>query len=130
MSSARIASRGSISWRRSRPTSSSPSSPSTCSACRAATEPSRMKPVLYGPAYSVYVRIVKIVLAEKDVDHDRVEFDVFDRNDWPAGWLERQPFGLVPAFEHNGFRLYETRAITRRSEEHTSELQSLMRISY
>src|SRR3546814_12774240 len=76
-----------------------------------------MKPVLYGPAYSVYVRIVKIVLAEKDVDHDRVEFDVFDRNDWPAGWLERQPFGLVPAFEHNGFRLYETRAITRYVDE-------------
>jgi glutathione S-transferase len=72
-----------------------------------------MKPVLFGPSYSVYVRIVKIVLAEKDVDHDRIEFDVFDRKDWPADWLQRQPFGLVPAFEHNGFRLYETRAITR-----------------
>src|SRR3546814_12365048 len=80
-----------------------------------------MKPVLYGPAYSVYVRIVKIVLAEKDVDHDRVEFDVFDRNDWPAGWLERQPFGLVPAFEHNGFRLYETRPITPYVDEARSE---------
>ena len=76
-----------------------------------------MKSILFGPSYSVYVRIVKIVLAEKGVDHDRVEFDVFDRDDWPADWLERQPFGQVPAFEHDGFRLYETRAITRYVDE-------------
>jgi len=76
-----------------------------------------MKPILFGPAYSVYVRIVKIVLAEKGVDYDRVEFDVFDHNDWPADWPQRQPFGLVPAFEHDGFRLYETRAITRYVDE-------------
>jgi len=76
-----------------------------------------MKPVLFGPAYSVYVRIAKIVLAEKGVDHEQVVFDVFDVNDWPADWLERQPFGLVPAFEHDGFRLYETRAITRYIDE-------------
>ena len=76
-----------------------------------------MKPILFGPAYSVYVRIVKIVLAEKGVDYDRVEFDVFDHNDWPTDWPQRQPFGLVPAFEHDGFRLYETRAITRYVDE-------------
>jgi glutathione S-transferase len=76
-----------------------------------------MKPILFGPAYSVYVRIVKIVLAEKGVDYDRVEFDVFDHNDWPADWPQRQPFGLVPAFELDGFRLYETRAITRYVDE-------------
>jgi glutathione S-transferase len=76
-----------------------------------------MKPVLFGPSYSVYVRIVKIVLAEKGIDYDQVEFDVFDRADWPADWLERQPFGQVPAFEHDGFRLYETRAITRYIDE-------------
>lgn len=72
-----------------------------------------MKPILFGPSYSVYVRIVKIVLAEKGVDYEQAEFDVFDVNDWPADWLERQPFGLVPAFEHDGFRLYEARAIAR-----------------
>jgi glutathione S-transferase len=76
-----------------------------------------MKPVLFGPSYSVYVRIVKIVLAEKGVDYDQVEFDVFDHNDWPADWPQRQPFGLVPALEHDGFRLYETRAITRYLDE-------------
>lgn len=76
-----------------------------------------MKPVLFGPSYSVYVRIVKIVLAEKGVDYQQVEFDVFDREDWPADWLERQPFGLAPAFEHGGFRLYEARAITRYIDE-------------
>jgi len=76
-----------------------------------------MKPILFGPSYSVYVRIVKIALAEKDVACDQVDFDVFNREDWPADWLERQPFGLVPAFEHDGFRLYETRAITRYVDE-------------
>ena len=76
-----------------------------------------MKPVLFGPSYSVYVRIAKITLLEKGVDFDQVAFDVFDHNDWPADWPQRQPFGLVPAFEHDGFRLYETRAITRYLDE-------------
>jgi glutathione S-transferase len=76
-----------------------------------------MTPVLFGPSYSVYVRIVKIVLAEKGVDYEQVEFDVFDRENWPADWLSRHPFGLAPAFEHCGFRLYETRAITRYIDE-------------
>lgn len=76
-----------------------------------------MKPVLFGPPYSVYVRAVKIVLTEKGVAHDHVEFDVFDHADWPDDWLERQPFGLVPAFEHDDFRLYEARAITRYIDE-------------
>ncbi len=76
-----------------------------------------MKPVLFGPSYSAYLRIVKIVLAEKGVDYDQVAFDVFDRADWPDDWLTRQPFGQVPAFEHDGFRLYETRAITRYIDE-------------
>lgn len=76
-----------------------------------------MRPVLFGPVYSVYVRAVRIVLFEKGVSHDHVDFDVFDRNDWPGDWLERQPFGLVPAFEHEEFRLYEARAITRYIDE-------------
>ena len=76
-----------------------------------------MTPVLFGPSYSVYVRIVKIVLAEKGVDYEQVEFDVFDRENWPTDWLSRHPFGLAPAFEHCGFRLYETRAITRYIDE-------------
>lgn len=76
-----------------------------------------MKPILFGPSYSVYVRIAKIALAEKGVDHDQVAFDVFDHNDWPADWPQRQPFGQVPAFEHDGFRLYETRAVTHYVDE-------------
>lgn len=76
-----------------------------------------MKPVLFGPAYSVYVRIARIVLEEKGVDHDHVAFDVFNRDDWPDDWLERHPFGQVPAFQDGDFRLYETRAITRYVDE-------------
>ncbi|MGF1592754.1 MAG: glutathione S-transferase family protein [Kiloniellaceae bacterium] len=76
-----------------------------------------MKPQLFGPSYSVYVRIAKIALIEKGVDFEQVEFDLFNRADWPADWLQRQPFGQAPAFEHDGFRLYETRAITRYVDE-------------
>ena len=76
-----------------------------------------MKPVLFGPAHSVYVRIARIVLEEKGVDHDHVAFDIFNRDDWPDNWLERHPFGQVPAFQHGNFRLYETRAITRYVDE-------------
>jgi glutathione S-transferase len=76
-----------------------------------------VKPRLFGPSYSVYVRIAKIALIEKGVDFDQVEFDLFNRADWPADWLQRQPFGQAPAFEHDGFRLYETRAITRYVDE-------------
>ena len=35
----------------------------------------------------------------------------------PAEQLARQPFGKVPALEHNGFALYETEAITRYVDE-------------
>ncbi|WP_299615409.1 glutathione S-transferase family protein [Pelagibius sp.] len=76
-----------------------------------------MKPLLFGPHYSVYVRIVKITFLEKGVDFNQQAFDVFDRSDWPEDWLQRQPFGLVPAFEHDGLRLYEARAIARYIDE-------------
>ena len=35
----------------------------------------------------------------------------------PASYLARQPFGRIPAFEHDGFRLYESGAITRYVDE-------------
>ena len=72
---------------------------------------------LIGPAYSVYVRAARIVLHEKGVAYDHESFAVFDDSDIPAGYLERHPFKRVPAFEHDGFRLYETGAITRYVDE-------------
>jgi glutathione S-transferase len=79
---------------------------------------SRMpKPVLYGADYSVYVRIARMALAEKGIGYDLVPVDVFAEGGPPAWYLERHPFGRIPAFEHDGFRLFETGAITRYVDE-------------
>src|SRR4051812_44225486 len=75
-------------------------------------------PRLFGARFSVYVRIVRLALAEKQVDYELIELDVFAPHGPPADYLaERHPFGRMPAFEHDGFRLYETGAITRYVDE-------------
>jgi len=66
---------------------------------------------LYGAPYSVYVRIARLVLEEAAVSYDLAEVDIFAEEGISADYLERQPFGKIPAFEHDGFRLYETDAI-------------------
>jgi glutathione S-transferase len=74
-------------------------------------------PILYGADYSVYVRIARMTLIEKGVEHDRVPVDVFDpagTPDWYGGF---HPFGRIPAFAHAGRRLYETSAICRYVDE-------------
>lgn len=75
------------------------------------------KPRVFGAPYSVYVRTVRLVLAEKGVDYDLVPVDIFAKEGPPPGYLERHPFGRIPAFDHNGFALYETGAITRYIDE-------------
>ncbi len=69
--------------------------------------------MVFGAAYSVYVRAVRLVLHEKAVAYDHVEVDVFASGGAPASHLARHPFGRIPAFEHDGFRLYESGAIER-----------------
>ena len=68
---------------------------------------------LYGATYSVFTRIARLVLEEAEVGHRLIEIDIFDREALPPGYLERHPFGKIPAFEHEGFRLFETDAIAR-----------------
>lgn len=75
------------------------------------------KPIVYGADYSVYVRIVRLVLAEKGIDYELVPVDVFAAGGIPAWYFEHHPFGRIPAFEHDGFRLYETSAIARYVDE-------------
>jgi glutathione S-transferase len=74
-------------------------------------------PVVFGAAYSVYVRAVRLALAEKGVPYRLVEVDVFAPGGPPTEYLERHPFGRIPAFDHNGFRLYEAGAISRYVDE-------------
>jgi glutathione S-transferase len=75
------------------------------------------QPILFGAAYSVYVRIVRLALWEKQVSYRLQEVDVFAPGGPPADYFARQPFGRIPAFEHDGFTLYETAAITRYIDE-------------
>ncbi len=74
------------------------------------------KPILYGPAYSTYVRSARMAMEEKGVDYDLVEVD-FLQGPMPAEQIERHPFAKVPAFDHNGFKLYEVCAIGRYVDE-------------
>jgi glutathione S-transferase len=75
------------------------------------------KPRVFGAPYSVYVRIVRLALAEKGVEYELVPVDIFAKDGPPPSYLERHPFGRIPAFEHDGFSLYETGAITRYIDE-------------
>ena len=75
------------------------------------------RPVVYGADYSVYVRIVRLALHEKGVDYDLIPVDVFAEGGPPAWYFDHHPFGRIPAFEHDGFRLYETTAIARYIDE-------------
>ena len=74
------------------------------------------KPILYGPVYSTYTRSARLTMEEKGVDYDLVEVD-FLQGPMPAEQIERHPFARVPAFEHDGFKLYEVTAIERYIDE-------------
>lgn len=74
-------------------------------------------PVIFGTDDSVYVRIVRLALEEKRVAYTLEPVDVFAAGGPPADYLDRHPFGRMPAFEFSGFRLYETGAITRYIDE-------------
>jgi glutathione S-transferase len=73
------------------------------------------RPIVYGPAFSTYVWSARLALAEKGVAHELVEV-AFGEHRREAHVL-RHPFAKVPAFEHDGFALYETQAILRYIDE-------------
>ena len=74
-------------------------------------------PIVFGMARSVYVRAARLALEEKGCPYRLAEVDPFQEGGPPAAHMARQPFGKVPAFEHDGFRLYETDAIVRYVDE-------------
>jgi len=74
-------------------------------------------PTVFGAGYSVYVRAVRLALEEKGVPYRLQEVDVFADGGPPPEYRRRHPFGRIPAFEHDGFRLYEAGAITRYIDE-------------
>jgi glutathione S-transferase len=72
--------------------------------------------VLHGYRFSVYLRIARIVLAEKSLSYERVEVNPF-ATDVPKSYLDLHPFNRVPTLVHGDFALYETNAITRYVDE-------------
>jgi glutathione S-transferase len=66
-------------------------------------------PTLHGPAFSTYVRSVRITLAEKGVAYDLKEINFLEG--WPDGYEKLHPFKKVPVLEHGDLTLFETPAI-------------------
>jgi glutathione S-transferase len=73
------------------------------------------RPIVYGMALSSYVWSTRMALAEKGVAHEWVEVGFGQHREEPH--MTRHPFAKVPAFEHDGFTLYETQAILRYIDE-------------
>ena len=70
-----------------------------------------MSITLFGTPESVYVRIVRLVLEVKKLDHTFVMADVFEDRGLPANYTGRHPFRRIPSIEVDGISLYETDAI-------------------
>lgn len=76
-----------------------------------------MAVILHGPAYSTYARTVRLALEEKGTAYTLNEVDILSGMGQAPDHLARHPWGKVPAFEHDGFALFETLAITRYVDE-------------
>ena len=72
---------------------------------------------LLGLRVSVYTRIVRIALAEKNIAYQFDEVDIFADSGPPADYLALNPFGTIPCLRHGEFVLYETAAINRYLDE-------------
>ena len=68
---------------------------------------------LYGHPLSPSTRAILFTLAEKDRTADLVPIDLFANEQKTAAHVARQPFGLIPVLDDDGFVLYESRAILR-----------------
>jgi glutathione S-transferase len=76
-----------------------------------------MPVTLHGPAYSTYARTARLALEEKGVAYNLDEVDILTGKGHEPAHLARQPWGKVPAFDHDGFGLFETFAIARYVDE-------------
>jgi Glutathione S-transferase len=79
-----------------------------CARKKIMEEAAMSDPIIYGPAYSTYARSVRLALEEKGVPYKLEAVDIIQGAGNAADHLRRQPFAKVPAFEHDGFALYET----------------------
>src|SRR5258705_1478268 len=73
--------------------------------------------VLYGFDGSTYVRTVRMLLAEKGANYKQVPVNVLKGEPRQPEHMARHPFGRVPVFDHDGFRIIETGAIASYLDE-------------
>ncbi|KAH9481051.1 Glutathione S-transferase [Psilocybe cubensis] len=66
---------------------------------------------LVGSPYSTCTRRVAMVLHEKNVPFEFQSIDLAKREHKAPEFVEKQPFGVVPYIDDDGFILYESRAI-------------------
>lgn len=70
---------------------------------------------VYGIPGSPFLRSVEIGLREKGLDYVLKAMAPGEHKQ--PEYLARHPFGRIPAFEHDGFTIYETQAILRYLDE-------------
>jgi glutathione S-transferase len=68
---------------------------------------------VYGTEFSTYVRTVRMAFEEKGAAYELRDVSVVRGEQKQAAHLARNPFGTVPAFEHDGLAVYETSPILR-----------------
>ena len=66
---------------------------------------------VFGIPGSPFLRSVEIALTEKRIDYQLQSVQPGEHKE--PEYLARHPFGRIPAFEHDGFAIYETQAIIR-----------------
>ena len=67
--------------------------------------------IVHGVPGSPYVRAALLTLEEKGAQYELAAMALGTLKQQPH--LSRHPFGRIPAFEHDGWMLYETQAIMR-----------------
>jgi glutathione S-transferase len=70
---------------------------------------------VYGIPGSPFLRSVEIALKEKELDYQLHAMSPGEHKQ--PDHLARHPFGRVPAFQHDGFAIYETQASVRYLDE-------------
>lgn len=73
---------------------------------------------LYGANVCPFVHRVRLALAEKQLEHEYVNIDLYNKPDW---YYDVLPTGKVPLLEHDGYRLWESDIVCEYLEEASLE---------
>ena len=68
--------------------------------------------IFYGTPQSTYVRTVRLLLAEANIDYNLKDIGIFNGDNETEEYLAKHPFGKVPTVQVDGITIYETAAIT------------------